>query len=331
MVQPLVSLCMSTHSAPELFPRSLAGLLAQTYANLEILVLVNGGNPKALEILEGIKDPRLRWFVQKPAYSMERAFNEIVGKVAGKYYLFCSDDDILLTGAVDRQVALLEQHPNVGFCHADFANVDDDGKILNTWISHKGTWIMAKEESWPLFLTRTRCCFQATVVRTEFWKKVGGFDEAVGNPVDNSLYLKLLQFSDVGHVSGVVCHYRVRTRSPDSWERQFRNSQEFYALSKKHLDLPPSFLRSGSGKALLKRLRRRSLIDACQLIATTEDEEKIRNVRSWIETTVIPENKGYRAWRAVLQRRDWMKLLRKMNAWDNRARGIARSLLHKSS
>lgn len=254
---PLVSVCMAACLRPDLFPESLDAALRQTYDPLEIIVLADGSDPAALALLGSRRDARLRWIATPRPSGMIGAWNRVCREARGKYLLFCADDDVLCERAVDHQTELLEEHPGVAFCHADFIYIDDDGRELGRWISHRGRFIEPRAKAWPRYLTATRCCMQTTVVRRELWEAVGGWDPDAGNPGDNSLYLKLLRLGDEGHVPHVACKYRIRTRQPDSWEKRLRNLREYHALAMKHLaSIPPEVRQPRLRERLMVRLAR---------------------------------------------------------------------------
>ena len=146
---PLLSLCMATCLRADLFPESLRGLLRQTYSPLEIIVLVDGSNPESLEALRTCGDPRVRWITTDKPSGMVPAWNRVCGEAKGEYLLFCADDDVLTDGAVDEQVALMEEHANVVFCHADFTFMDDEGKELSRSISPSGRFVRLGAQTGP--------------------------------------------------------------------------------------------------------------------------------------------------------------------------------------
>lgn len=167
---------MSTYSHAQHFPESLAGLLRQTYSPLEIIVLVDGAHSDSLALLQETHDPRLR-FITTPAPSgMIPAWNKVCGEAQGKYLLYCADDDVLLPGAIDKQVEQMERHSNISFSHADFIYMDEAGTEIGRWVSPRGEFVRPGIEAWKLFVNQTRCCMQTTVVRRSCWEQVGGWD-----------------------------------------------------------------------------------------------------------------------------------------------------------
>lgn len=321
--KPLLSLCCSTYSRPDLFRESLEGLLRQAYEPLEIVVLVDGGDPSAIAVLEAHKDPRLRWFVTSQPSGMISAWNKVVSESRGKYFLYCADDDVLLESAVERQIELLEQHRQVGFCHADFYLIDDEGRRIGQWRSHEGSWVKDGLSEWQRYLRQPRCCMQTTVVRRELWDQVGHWDEDAGYPGDNSLYLKLLRISDVGHVERFVCNYRIRTRTPDSWLKNSKKVMEDVALARQHLSDPPLELLKNVAR-LSKEVNNHFSLNAISVLADKRASRGERDVfTNWVNETLLEKGALGSFYRWVIKHRLEL-LLDASRSVEFRLRALAR-------
>jgi GT2 family glycosyltransferase len=299
--KPLLSLCMATCLRPDTFPESFAGLLAQTYSPLEIVILADGGHPDTVRILEGCSDPRVRWIMTEKPSGMVPAWNIVCREARGKYLLFCADDDVLLENAVDQQVMVLEKNPDVAFCHADFAFIDDSGRLLDVSKSLRGFFIDDGNRSLRKYVVQPRACMQTAVVRRKLWERVGGWDENAGNPGDNSLYLKLLRLGNVAHVPVIACNYRIRTKAPDSWQKKFRSMREDFALSTRYLALPPL----NNDRVLLKEISARFTRRGMTLFASASNEEERIAIRVWLYANVFEFSRIGR----------FVGLLGKVNAW----------------
>ncbi len=322
--KPLLSLCCSTYSRPDLFRESLQGLLQQTYEPLEIVVLVDGGNPSSIDVLTEQRDPRLRWFTTEKPSGMIPAWNRVVRESKGAYFLYCADDDVLLQSAVEAQVDLLERNHQVGFCHADFYLIDDDGNRIGQWQSHEGEWIKDGLTEWQRYLRQPRCCMQTTVVRRELWDRVDGWDEKAGYPGDNSLYLKLLRISDVGHVSHFACNYRIRTQTPDSWVKNSNKVKEDIILARLHLADPPAEL-AHKVVALHKQVNQHFSRNALSVLADRRANRTERlDFLRWLETNLLGSSGVSRLVSVLIK----MRLERVMSGWmafEFKVRGFARS------
>lgn len=300
-------------------------MLQQTYEPLEIVVLVDGGNQSSIDVLTEQCDPRLRWFVTEKPSGMIPAWNRVVRKSKGAYFLYCADDDVLLPSAVEAQMDILERNHQVGFCHADFYLIDDDGKRIGQWQSHEGEWIKDGLTEWQRYLRQPRCCMQTTVVRRELWDQVGGWDEQAGYPGDNSLYLKLLRISDVGHVSRFACNYRIRTQTPDSWVKNSNKVKEDIILARLHLADPPAEL-AHKVVALHKQVNQHFSRNALSVLADrrAKPEERAEFV-NWLKKNLL-ESPGVSWFVSALIN---LRLERLMSGWvsfEFWMRGVARRL-----
>jgi len=312
----------------DLFPESLQGLLRQTYEPLEIVVLADGADEEAIRVLKTCADPRLRWFSTTQPSGMVKAWNLVCKASKGKYFLFCAHDDVLLDRAIEGQVELMEKHESIGFCHADFTFIDDDGREIDRWVSHEGTWIKRGAEEWPRYVVRTGCCMQATLVRRSMWDEVGGWEEDAGNPGDNSLYLKLLRVGDVGHVSNVVCKYRLRIRTPDSWQKRFQNLREHHRLSTKHL-ATPLLASSVAPKIISQQLSSRLSQMAIPLLSSAPDQQSQQELRIWLRQNVW-RNSAFGRFCCIADKYHAAKVLELGLRNQNRLRAIARNLVGAS-
>jgi glycosyltransferase involved in cell wall biosynthesis/GT2 family glycosyltransferase len=103
--QPLVSVCLVHYNRPNFLALALASLRAQTYANIEI-VLVDDGSPaaEAQRYLESLEDEFTKrdWQIirQQNSY-LGAARNRAAEAARGQYVLFMDDDNIAMPHEVE--------------------------------------------------------------------------------------------------------------------------------------------------------------------------------------------------------------------------------------
>lgn len=116
---PLVSVIVPAYNAERFLERSLRSALAQTYRNLEIVVVDDGSSDRTAEIARGTGDPRVRYLSQ-PNRGQGPARNNGIRASAGAYVTLLDADDYYLPEKVGRQVEFLEARPDCGavFCDA---------------------------------------------------------------------------------------------------------------------------------------------------------------------------------------------------------------------
>lgn len=103
-MNPLVSAVIPTLHRPALVRRAVESVLAQTYANLEIVVAIDGPDEATREALAAIHDARLRVVALDENVGGSEARNVGVRAARGEWIALLDDDDEWLPEKIERQV-----------------------------------------------------------------------------------------------------------------------------------------------------------------------------------------------------------------------------------
>ena len=134
--QPLVSFVVPCYRLGHLIGECLKSILAQSYQNIEVLVMDDCSPDHTGEVVSAIHDARLIYIRNEPNLGHLRNYNKGIDLARGKYVWLISADDVLRSNAVvERFVEVLERHPSVGyvFCPAIRFTADRD---LGVYGSH---------------------------------------------------------------------------------------------------------------------------------------------------------------------------------------------------
>lgn len=128
-IPPLVSIVLPTYKRAHVLPLAIRSVLAQTYANWELIV-VNDNSPDDTEaVVKSFDDPRIRYFRNDPNLKLPRTLNRGFSLAQGNYLTWTSDDNMLAPSAIARMVNVLVSDA-ADFVFADyyeFADTDADG------------------------------------------------------------------------------------------------------------------------------------------------------------------------------------------------------------
>src|ERR1700758_1632604 len=91
--QPLVSAVIPTRNRPDLVCRAVRSALAQTYPNIEVIVVIDGPDPVSFASLEVLGDPRIRIIALKESVGGSEARNTGAREAKGSYIALLDDDD----------------------------------------------------------------------------------------------------------------------------------------------------------------------------------------------------------------------------------------------
>ena len=102
----LVSAVIPTLNRPELVCRAVESVLAQTYANVEAIVVIDGRDERTLAALNAIKDTRLRVIALEQNVGGCEARNIGIRAAHGDWVALLDDDDEWLPEKTKEQLAL---------------------------------------------------------------------------------------------------------------------------------------------------------------------------------------------------------------------------------
>ncbi len=127
--QPLVSVIIPTYNRAHLIRAAVDSVLAQTYRNLEIIVVDDGSTDTTAAVLGALTDPRLQ-YVQQPNGGRSQARNHALRHATGELISFLDSDDLYLPQKIEQQVNYLHNHPGVGMVYTSAHCINAAGDIM---------------------------------------------------------------------------------------------------------------------------------------------------------------------------------------------------------
>jgi glycosyltransferase involved in cell wall biosynthesis len=104
-----VSVIIPTHHRPDLVTAAVRSAMRQDFANLEIIVVIDGDDPRTSQALREIADTRLRIIDLAIAVGGAEARNIGVHEAHGEWVAFLDDDDEWLPHKLSRQMVAARQ------------------------------------------------------------------------------------------------------------------------------------------------------------------------------------------------------------------------------
>lgn len=173
--RPLVSIFVPVFNGARYLENTLRSLQAQTYTNLEILVVDDGSTDDSAAITNSAShvDPRIRLIQHDRNYGLPNARNTGVRSVSAdaRYIMNHDSDDISHANKLERLVDYLEKNPDVAavgsFCHY-FGNAGQDrGSPALEW---------QPDRIRDTFHIENSMAVSATLIRRETFTQVGLFN-----------------------------------------------------------------------------------------------------------------------------------------------------------
>ncbi len=226
---PFFSVVIPSRNRASLLREALDSVLGQSFSQREIIVVVDGGSPEALqqyrELEQALPEVRFYYLVHRdnghgPSYAM----NYGVSQARGDYVCFLDDDDLWTDSEhLARARATLEQTQSADLYFSNQEAYRANGELVspNPWILDLTQWLppsvyeCGSHRVDGEFLLRSNgfAHFNCSIYRTAFFRDLGGLDENIRYENDRDLYLRAIDRAERILLNPAVI---ARHRVPDS-------------------------------------------------------------------------------------------------------------------
>ncbi len=127
---PALSIVLPVFNGGRFLAAALDSLLAQTYADFELLASDNGSTDDTPAILAryAARDPRLRLHRFARNLGAARNFNHLFPAARGRYFKWAAHDDLCAPRYLEACIGVLESDPSVALCHSLSGRIYADGR-----------------------------------------------------------------------------------------------------------------------------------------------------------------------------------------------------------
>jgi alpha-1,6-rhamnosyltransferase len=212
---PLVSIIAPCYNAEKYLELALASIYAQTYANVEVIIVDDGSSDRSVEMLEALQRVHGFQLYRQANQGVSAALNHGLRYAKGTYVCTPDLDDIMLPDSIAVRVAYLQDHPDAGVVGANSRYIDPQGNVLkDEKRKHPSRYDFAD------ILANARVCgAPASLYRMTALKDAGFYDPAI-KVQDFQMTLRIAYagwFIDV--IPVFITLYR---RHPNNLSRRYR-------------------------------------------------------------------------------------------------------------
>ena len=162
-----VSIIIPCYNHGRYLEEAVNSCLAQTYDNIEIIVVNDGSTDEyTTTLLQNYHRPKTK-VITTVNQGLAATRNTGIQHAAGEYILPLDADDKIAPAYIEKAVQIMQNDPSVGivYCNGEFFGVK------------QGPWKL-KDYNFPDILNGN-CIFCSAVFRKSDWKKVGGYKTAM--------------------------------------------------------------------------------------------------------------------------------------------------------
>ena len=203
---PTVTIVLPTYNRASLVGRAIESVLAQTYADFELIVVDDGSTDGTIDRVATLRDPRIRRLRIARNGGAGAARNVGIRAAAGRFLAFQDSDDEWTPTKLERHMrAFATREPDVGVVYSDMRRIRRDG----TRNYHRSPEVARGVLLDPVTRFYQVCGLgiQSCVIRRECFATVGGFNEAFPALEDLELFIRLSQRYTFHHVRLPLVRY----------------------------------------------------------------------------------------------------------------------------
>ncbi len=212
---PKVSVVIPTYNQARFLVETIRSVLAQTFRDLEIIVIDDGSTDNTAEVVSAF--PVKYFYQENQGVSVAR--NHGIERSRSEYVAFVDSDDALLPEALARAVETLDRHPGVSFVYGQASMTDQTGRTYRVRRSSflEGSCVVDGRDQIRELLFFNRITLSTVVARRSCLEEVGGFHTELRNFQDHHLCILLCKNHSVAYVAEPLVRYRVH---PDQIHRR---------------------------------------------------------------------------------------------------------------
>ncbi|NOG70258.1 glycosyltransferase [Roseicella sp. DB1501] len=219
--EPTVSVLVKCYNHAPYVGQTVRSLLSQSFQDFEIVVTDDGSTDGTAEVVRGFDDPRIRLAVLPANQGISAAMNATIARARGRYLAILNSDDWALPGRLQRQVDVLDAHPEIGLVFGLPQPVDEAGRPTAAYNDFDAAFALPdfSRRSWlRRFFYRGNClCAPTAMIRREAYDAAGPYDVRLTNLQDLDMWIRMLLAGQRIHVlAEAVTAFRIRDRSANA-------------------------------------------------------------------------------------------------------------------
>jgi glycosyltransferase involved in cell wall biosynthesis len=242
--KPLVSVVINFLNGECFLSESIESVFAQTYDCWELLLVDDGSSDNSTAIAQktAAQNPRQVYYLEHPGrqnLGKSAARNLGISQASGKYLAFLDADDVWLPEKLERQVPLLEAHPeakmlygNTKYWYSWTGKTEDYDRDFIPALGLQSERVHQPPKLLPFFLDGRGAvpCTCSILVESATVRRVGGFEESFRMMYEDQAFYAKICLAEPVYVSR-ECLDLYRQHPDSSSSVAYRTGEENLARS----------------------------------------------------------------------------------------------------
>lgn len=209
MENPLVSVCIGAYNRKDYIRECVDSALAQTWPNKEVIVVDDASTDGTREILESYGSAIQLIKRDSNSGMCPITRNQAARAAKGEYIAFLDSDDVWYPEKLAKQVAFMQQNPEIPLCHTLCHVIDENSNVVG--VRHGRGVVPETGMIFERLLDHCWVTISTVLMRRTLFNDVGWFCEERKVGVfgeDQDFFLRVSRTFPIGLVPDVLAGYR---------------------------------------------------------------------------------------------------------------------------
>jgi glycosyltransferase involved in cell wall biosynthesis len=240
-MKPKVSVILTSYNHASYLAEAIDSVLAQTFRDFECFIVDDASTDQSWEVIQRYSDPRIIAIrrEQNVRYNIYR----VLPKCTGKYVAVHHSDDSWTVDKLEKQVAYLDAHPEIGACFTHVQLIDENSKEYEppSGSFYRGVFDQpnrTRVEWLRHFFEKGNClCHPSILIRRALYQQCGLPSYGMMQVPEFCMWIRLCLTQEIHVYQEKLTCFRLRTgeqtnASGDSHSSQIRSANEYFFLIK---------------------------------------------------------------------------------------------------
>lgn len=215
---PKVSVLFPVYNAEEVYLRAaIESILNQTFKDFEFLIIDDASSDENVaKVVKSYTDKRISYLRNERNLGISKTRNRLMELAQGEYWAVMDHDDVAMPERFEKQVAFLNEHPDIGVVSSQFKKIVSGRVITNPTYD--------QEIKLALFQT-CAVMHPASMLRGSVLTDNNVcYEEEFSPSEDHALWWRLSNYTKFHNMPEVLLHYREHSENTTKKQREKMNS-----------------------------------------------------------------------------------------------------------
>jgi len=227
---PTVTVYITSFNYANYVEKAINSVLSQTYQDFELIIIDDGSSDHSRDVIRKFNSNEKVKLIFQKNKGLNATNNVAIHNAKGKYIIRLDADDFFEPEALGVMVSILEGDNELGLVFPDYYYVDIEGNRIGSHRRH-----FFDDEVTLYDQPAHGAC---TMVRLEFLRSLGGYDESFSCQDGYDLWIKFITYHKVTNISRPLFSYRKHESSLSTDQDKILNTRRQIKrkFAQKHLE-----------------------------------------------------------------------------------------------